>query len=138
MATPGENLTKEMALRATVDLVRKVMPVHHHVDHTHDVDHAPSMSVAALPITAAPDAWGPARHVTDVVEDIPGPVGKMLRDFAKDRRLGEAVAPYSLAEPFAGKYRMSIFLLPLRAYQNWVMDTTVPGDAFSLGWWTVD
>ena len=97
------------------------------------------MSVAALPITAAPGAWGPARHVIDVVEDIPGPVDKeMLRDFAKDRRLGEAVAPYSLAEPFAGKYRVSIFLLPLRAYQNLVMDPTVPGDAFSLGWWKVD
>ena len=36
----------------------------------------------------------------------------MLRDFAKDRRLGEAVAPYCLAEPFVVKYRMSIFLLP--------------------------
>ena len=26
----------------------------------------------------------------------------------------------------------------LRAYQNWVMDTTAPGDAFSLAWWKFD
>jgi hypothetical protein len=42
-------------------------------------------------------------------------------------------AGYRLAHPgFHGVARA------LRAYQNWVMDTTAPGDAFSLGWWKVD
>ena len=61
-------------------------------------------------------------------------MGKLGRAGSADVKGAEVFsAGYRLAHPgFYGVVRA------LRAYQDWVMDTTAPGDAFALAWWKCD